>query len=148
MEKPTLTVYDDRLHRDQVVLLWQEVFRYDAPHNEPRLVIDKKLSADDGLFFLALIESRVVGSVMAGYDGHRGWIYSLAVLPSFQKRGIGTALMHHVEKQLSKLGCMKVNLQITDDNDAVEHFYLVNGYATEKRISMGKRLPENIKRDN
>ena len=141
---PIITAFDARLHRDQVVSLWKEVFGYEADHNAPQLVIDKKLEFGDGLFFVALDDQAVIGTVMAGYDGHRGWIYSIAVSPQYQKQGIGSALLDSAERKLSESGCMKINLQIMEGNEAVENFYLANGYHTEKRISMGKRLPENI----
>ena len=136
--------FDNLKHRKQVVALWQDVFGYEAEHNRPEVVIDKKIAAGDGLFFVALFKQTVVGTVMAGYDGHRGWIYSIAVLPAHRKKGIGLALLTFAEKKLSSLGCMKVNLQIMDGNDGVQRFYQANGYLVEKRISMGKRLNENI----
>jgi GNAT superfamily N-acetyltransferase len=80
---------------------------------------------------------------MAGYDGHRGWIYSMAVLPDYQKKGIGSALLKYAEEKLSSLGCLKVNLQIMEGNEPVEKFYEAKGYSTENRISMGKKLYEN-----
>ena len=150
--EPFITTYDNTKHRDQVIALWQQVFGYEAAHNAPELVIDKKLAFGDGLFFVALdgkvevasATSTVIGTVMAGYDGHRGWIYSIAVSPDYQKQGIGSALLAFAERKLSDLGCMKINLQIMEGNEAVESFYVANGYRTEKRISMGKRLWENI----
>ena len=141
---PIITAFDTRLHYDQVISLWEDVFGYEADHNAPQLVIDKKLEIGDGLFFVALDNQTVVGTVMAGYDGHRGWIYSTAVSPIYQKQGLGSSLLAFAERKLSELGCMKINLQIMEGNEAVENFYLANGYHTEKRISMGKRLPENI----
>ena len=78
------------------------------------------------------------------YDGHRGWIYSIAVSPNYQKKGIGSSLLAFAERKLSELGCMKINLQIMEGNEVVENFYLANEYQTEKRISMGKRLQENL----
>ena len=142
---PLITTFDTQLHCDQVVSLWKEVFAYEADHNSPLLVIDKKLEFGDGLFFVALDDRSVIGTVMAGYDGHRGWIYSIAVSPTYQKQGIGSALLDFAERKLSEIGCMKINLQIMEGNEVVKNFYLANGYLTEKRISMGKRLPENIK---
>ena len=136
--------FDDGEHREQVVGLWTDVFGYADARNEPGLVIDKKLAAGDGLFFVALEEDRVVGTVMAGYDGHRGWVYSLAVLPGSRRRGIGTQLMEHAESRLRDLGCVKVNLQIHGHNEAVREFYLENGYLVEERVSMGKELNENV----
>ena len=134
--------FDNRKHRQQVVALWQNVFGYESDHNSPELVIDKKIALEDGLFFVASVEYNVIGTVMAGYDGHRGWIYSMAVLPDHQKKGIGSALLKYIEEKLSALGCLKVNLQIMEGNEPVEKFYKANGYSTEKRISMGKRLYE------
>jgi ribosomal protein S18 acetylase RimI-like enzyme len=136
--------FDNQKHREQVIALWQEVFGYESEHNNPEIVIDKKIAAEDGLFFAAVSGQVVVGTIMAGYDGHRGWIYSMAIDPKHQKKGIGSALLSFAEKKLSSLGCMKINMQIMEGNEAVEHFYLANGYKTEKRISMSKRLHENI----
>ncbi len=132
--------YDDRLHRSQVIELWESVFDYPTAHNEPSLVVDRKLLVNDGLFLVAIDEQQVIGTVMAGYDGHRGWIYSLAVLPEKQRRQIGSKLLGRAEEKLIALNCVKINLQIADGNESVEPFYEANGYATEKRISMGKRL--------
>jgi len=123
-----------------VVDLWTRVFGYGAPHNEPRLVIRQKLAADPDLFFVATIDQAVVGTVMGGYDGHRGWIYSLAVEPQFRRRGIASQLMQQVEAALVKRGCHKVNLQIFGTNAEVVQFYERIGYKVEERISMGRLL--------
>ncbi|MHC4405714.1 MAG: GNAT family N-acetyltransferase [Planctomycetota bacterium] len=96
--------FDNSRHRQQVVALWEEVFKYDAPRNAPTLVIDKKRAVDDGLFLVALRAGAVVGTVMAGYDGHRGWVYSMAVLPTHRSEGIGSALLASVERKLASLG--------------------------------------------
>ncbi len=135
----------NREYRDQVIDLWNAVFNYETAHNDPSVIIRKKEDFGDDLFFMAAAGSReVIGSVMAGYDGHRGWIYSLAVSPRHRRKGIGRALMRHAEESLSALGCMKINLQIMEGNEGVESFYRDLGYTTEKRISMGKRITENI----
>lgn len=144
MKAPIIKPYDNEKHRDHVISLWNEVFGYEAAHNLPQLVIDKKLEFGDGLFFVALDEGAVIGTVMAGYDGHRGWIYSIAISPEYRHQGIGSLILSFAEQKLMELGCMKINLQIMDGNEAVQNFYLTNGYLTEKRISMGKSLPENI----
>ena len=136
----SIEVFDELRHRKPVIELWETVFGYDATHNAPEVVIAKKLAVADGLFFVATHDAKVAGTIMAGYDGHRGWIYSLAVHPDWRKQKIGSALLAHAEKKLSALGCVKINLQIMEGNEAVESFYLANGYLTEKRISMGKRL--------
>ncbi|MCF5027479.1 GNAT family acetyltransferase, partial [Pseudomonas lurida] len=120
--------YRDRQHRAQVVALWQEAFGYDTAHNLPTLVIDKKLAVNDGLFFVATDKKTVVGTILAGYDGHRGWLYSVAVHADYRRHGLGSSLVRHAEQALTALGCMKVNLQITSGNDGVAGFYEALGY--------------------
>lgn len=149
MEKPLLSrhpigPYRDRQHRAQVVALWQEAFGYDTAHNLPTLAIDKKLAVNDGLFFVATDKKAVIGSILAGYDGHRGWLYSVAVRTDYRRQGLGASLVRHAEQALTALGCMKINLQITGGNDAVVGFYEALGYAVEPRISMGKKIAGNI----
>lgn len=132
--------FDHSRDFDQVVALWNSVFGYATAHNEPALAIEKKIAMDDGLFFVALSGDSVVGTVMAGYDGHRGWIYSLAVLPEYRRRGIASKLLNHAESRLAELGCVKINLQVQSGNEQVVGFYERHGYQVEPRTSMGKRL--------
>lgn len=133
-----------RPYRDEdepaVVDLWRQLFPSESPHNEPRLSISRKTRHDDGLFLVATLDGEVVGGVMGGYDGHRGWIYSLGVAPQHQRRGIGSALVVRVEEMLGELGCVKINLQLRGDNAALTPFYERLGYTVEDRISMGKRI--------
>ena len=124
----------------QVVTLWRSVFGYPTPHNDPALVIRKKLALQRELFFVAEEEGRVAGTIMCGYDGHRGWIYSLAVDPAFRLHGIGRQLVRQAESCLIELGCVKINLQVLAANAGVTAFYEKLGYRVEERISMGKIL--------
>lgn len=136
--------YRDRAHRAQVIELWQEAFGYDSAHNLPSLAIDKKLAVNDGLFFVATDKKAVIGTILAGYDGHRGWLYSVAVHADYRRQGLGASLVRHAEQALTALGCMKINLQVTGGNEGVVGFYEALGYGVEPRISMGKRIAENI----
>lgn len=136
-----LTEYDDSRHRAQTIALWKTVFGYEAAHNEPGLVIDKKIAVDD-LFYVALDGETVIGTIMTGYDGHRGWIYSVAVHPDHRRKGIGSKLLNHALAKLAALGCNKVNLQILETNKDVKAFYAAHGFLVEERVSMGMRLPE------
>ncbi|KJZ56353.1 acetyltransferase [Pseudomonas marginalis] len=136
--------YRDRQHRAQVVALWQEAFGYETAHNLPTLAIDKKLAVNDGLFFVATDKKTVIGTILAGYDGHRGWLYSVAVHADYRRHGLGSSLVRHAEQALTALGCMKINLQITSGNEAVAGFYEALGYGVEPRISMGKKIVGNI----
>lgn len=140
--------YRDRQHRAQVVALWQEAFGYDTAHNLPTLAIDKKLAVNDGLFFVATDKKTVIGTILAGYDGHRGWLYSVAVHADYRRHGLGSSLVRHAEQALTALGCMKINLQITSGNEGVAGFYETLGYGLEPRISMGKKLVENIPKES
>ena len=122
------------------------MFGYETAHNEPGLVLEKKLEVNDGLFFVSLSsENQVTGTVMCGYVGHRGWIYSLAVRPDFQRLGIGTALVNHAETALKKLGCIESEpLNWGRVTRRCSIFTNQLDFPLERRVSMGKRLPENI----
>jgi ribosomal protein S18 acetylase RimI-like enzyme len=123
-----------------VAALWNGAFGYPGPHNAPANIIRHKLAVQRELFFVAFEDGELAGTVMGGYDGHRGWIYSLAVAPAFRRRGYGAALVRHVEHELAKLGCFKINLQVLASNAAVVGFYKSVGYHVEERISLGKLL--------
>jgi ribosomal protein S18 acetylase RimI-like enzyme len=123
-----------------VIALWRAVLPDSAPHNDPATVIRQKLSVDRDLFLVAEADAAVVGTVVGGYDGHRGWVYSVAVHPNHRRRGIGGALIRELEGALSERGCLKVNLQVRATNAGVVAFYEKLGYVVEERISMGKRL--------
>jgi ribosomal protein S18 acetylase RimI-like enzyme len=133
--------YDDTKDQEAVIVLWKLVFALDLPHLDPLASIKRKLNIGDQLFFVAESDNNIaVGTIMVGYDGHRGWIYSLAVDPRQRKKGIGTMLLQHAEKVLKSMNCPKVNLQIETRNKEVVEFYRKNGYQVEERISMGKIL--------
>jgi phosphinothricin acetyltransferase len=121
-----------------VSALWTTVFGDVAGHNRPDRMIRCKLRVQRELFFVALLGGRLVGTVIGGYDGHRGWIYCLAVDPDVRRRGIGTALLRHVERALAARGCPKINLQARASNASTVAFYEKHGYIVEERISMGK----------
>lgn len=131
--------YADR-HFDGVKSLWEEAFPDDGPWNRADFAIPAKLKAQPELLLLALDGEIVAGSVMAGYDGHRGWLYAVAVLQSRRGSGIGSRLIKAAEARLEALGCVKINLQVRSSNSAVIAFYRQLGYDVEDRVSMGKRM--------
>jgi ribosomal protein S18 acetylase RimI-like enzyme len=98
---PSIINYDDVRHREHVIALWRDVFGYPAAYNDPAFVIDRKRAVDD-LFWVAEEGGTVSGTVMAGYDGHRGWIYALAVAPDQRGLGLGTRLLEHALSALKK----------------------------------------------
>jgi ribosomal protein S18 acetylase RimI-like enzyme len=126
--------------QSQIVALWKALFRDDPPWNDPLIMIRRKLAVQPELFLVAHIYGRITGTVMAGFDGVRGWVYHLAVQENFRRKGIGTMLMHAAEKGLETLGCPKVNLQVRPANTDAISFYRSLGYNIEERASLGERL--------
>lgn len=125
--------------QEEVIALWAacDLLR---PWNDPQKDIARKLEVQPELFLVAVDAGELVGTVMAGYDGHRGWIYYLAVSPAQRGTGVGRALMAAAEARLRELGCPKINLQIRAENEAVRAFYERLGYRRDAVVSLGKRL--------
>jgi ribosomal protein S18 acetylase RimI-like enzyme len=128
--------------REQVIELWKSCGLV-VPWNDPDKDIDRKLKTGAHLFLVAVEGERVKGSVMGGYDGHRGWINYLAVLPECRRRGVARAMMEEVEKRIADMGCAKINLQVRSANKDVIGFYKKIGYAEEDLLDMGKRLVDD-----
>lgn len=124
---------------EAVVELWMECGLTRA-WNDPRKDIARKLGVQRNLFLVAEADGRVVGTAMAGYDGHRAWVNYLGVAPALQGRGLGRRLMAEVERRLLERGCPKVNLQIREGNEPVMEFYRALGYERDAAVSFGKRL--------
>jgi ribosomal protein S18 acetylase RimI-like enzyme len=122
-----------------VVELWRKCCLV-VPQNDPVEDIQKKVDFQPELFFVALLEGRVIGSVMVGYEGHRGWINYLAVLPEYQKQGYGRKLVERSILELEKIGCLKVNLQVRKTNLSVIDFYKHLGFKDDDVVGLGKRL--------
>ncbi|MDH5231349.1 MAG: GNAT family acetyltransferase [Gammaproteobacteria bacterium] len=118
---------------------WKQTFPDEPAHNRPDLVIAEKLQHDD-LVFVAHQNNELVGACMAGYDGHRGWLYTVAVHPQQRRQGIGRALVAHALAELKSMRCVKINLQVRASNANAVKFYQALGFSTEERISMGKLL--------
>ena len=132
-----VVVYGDA-HFEGVKSLWQEAFHSVEEWRAPEVAIPAKVAMQRELFLVAVHGDQVIGTTMAGYDGHRGWLYSVAVLPPYRRAGVGSALIREAEKRLLSLGCMKINLQVALANYSVVSFYRKLGYAIEERISMSK----------
>jgi ribosomal protein S18 acetylase RimI-like enzyme len=116
------------------------VFPDNPPWNEPKADIHRKLGVQRELFLVGDLGGRVVATVMAGFDGHRGWVHLVAVAPDCRQHGFGRVMMLEAERRLRQIGCTKINLQVRASNRGVVSFYEKLGYAVEERVSMGKRL--------
>jgi ribosomal protein S18 acetylase RimI-like enzyme len=110
-----------------------------VPQNDPRRDIAAKLKVQPELFIVGTISGRIVSTAMAGYDGHRGWVYYLAVEPDYQRKGIGRQMMEKIEHNLRGLGCQKINIQVRSSNKSVIYFYEHLGFSNDDVIGLGKR---------
>ena len=126
--------------RAATVELWAEAFPDGPPHNVSADMIDRKVSVQGELFLVAMESGVLVGTVMAGYDGVRGWLHRLAVRDSARRAGVGTKLVREAEAALVRMGCPKVNVQVRAPNPSVVAFYRAAGYCVEERVSMARRL--------
>ena len=124
---------------EAVVALWHAC-GLTRPWNDPHKDIARKLTVQRELFVVGEVEGRVVASVMAGFDGHRGWVNYLAVAPEMRGRGFGAALMRWIEEALTAVGCPKLSLLVRSSNTAVLDFYRHLGYAVDEAVPLGKRL--------
>lgn len=122
-----------------VVSLWNHC-GLTRPWNDPHRDIARKLAGQPELFLVGEVDGRLMATAMVGYDGHRGWIYYLAVLGDFQGRGYGRQLMAEAERLLRERGCPKLNLLVRTGNEAVLGFYRALGYTVDATVSLGKRL--------
>ena len=124
---------------EEVITLWErcELLR---PWNDPEMDIERKVNHDVSLFLVAEVNGEVVGTVMGGYDGHRGSVYYLAVAPGRQRLAIGRSLMERVDQRLLAMGCPKINVLVRTTNVQVIAFYEKLGYARDDAFSLGKRL--------
>ena len=125
---------------DAVVRLWHAA-ELTRPWNDPYLDIARKLTVQPELFLVASTdEGRIVGTVMGGYDGHRGWLHYLASDPAHRREGIGRALVAEVERLMTAMGCPKIQLMVRPGNEAVLAFYDALGYERFDVSTTGKRL--------
>ena len=122
-----------------VVALWRAA-GLTRPWNDPHQDIARKRAVQPELFLVGELGGEIIASAMAGYDGHRGSIYYLAVSPAHQRSGYARAVMAEVERRLEALGCPKLNLMVRRDNSVAVGFYQRIGYDEQTVVTLGKRL--------
>ncbi len=125
--------------REALVELWSAC-ELTRPWNDPYRDIERKLARDPENLLVVEHDGNLVGSVMVGYEGHRGWVNYLAVNPGHRGQGLGRLLMERAEEILRGLGAAKLNLQVRSSNEAALGFYERLGYKQDEAVSMGKRL--------
>jgi ribosomal protein S18 acetylase RimI-like enzyme len=138
-----IRVFDER-DTQAVLALWAQAFPEYAtpgkPQRDPRLSIRNKLAMQPEFFFFGVLDERLIATVMVGYDGHRGWMYSLAVAEDERGNGYARALVEHAERALAAIGCPKLNLQVMANKPETRAFYAKLGYQMDEVVSFGKRL--------
>jgi len=124
---------------DAVIALWQAC-GLTRPWNDPKRDIARKLTTQPELFLVGAVDEAVIASAMVGYDGHRGWLYYLAVDAAHRSNGYGAALVREAEQLLLERGCPKINLLVRSSNTGVLEFYRKLGYGQDEVVSLGRRL--------
>jgi len=127
----------------QIIDLWQQC-KLTTAWNNPKRDIERKIDDSSGLFFVGEIDHKIVASCMAGYDGHRGWIYYLAVKPDLQRQKLASEIMGYAEKALKEIGCPKIDLMVRKTKHSVISFYHKLGYKDDPVVVLSKRLEEDI----
>jgi ribosomal protein S18 acetylase RimI-like enzyme len=122
-----------------VIQLWEEC-GLTRPWNSPDKDIARKLTTQPEWFLVGTIDDRIVATLMAGYDGHRGWINYLGVDPDPQRQGLAKMMMEEAERLLLDFGCPKINLLIRGDNVEAIEFYKQIGFTEDAVVNFGKRL--------
>jgi ribosomal protein S18 acetylase RimI-like enzyme len=125
--------------QDSVIALWRACDLVRS-WNDPVKDIRRKAQVRPDLFLVGVLDGQVIACVMAGYEGHRGWLNYLAVAPEHQRRGYARAIVAEAERLLRAAGCPKINLQVRTSNHGVIEFYQRVGYSVDDVVSMGKRL--------
>ena len=122
-----------------VISLWESCDLV-RPWNDPQKDILRKQAVRPDLFLVGELDGKIIASVMAGYEGHRGWLNYLAVHPEHQRRSFARAMVAEAEQRLRNAGCPKINLQVRNSNRGVIEFYQRIGYPIDDVVSLGKRL--------
>lgn len=125
--------------RERAVALWKAA-GLTRPWNDPRADFDLALKIPTSAILLASDGEHLLGSVMVGFDGHRGWVYYLATAPDRRRQGIGQQLMLAAEDWLKALGSPKIQLMVRGDNHIARGFYDAIGYELQDVVTLAKRF--------
>ncbi len=121
-----------------------EAFGLKRPWNDPQKDISRKMTCNNGCFWVAEVSGVVVASIIIGYHGHRGSINYLAIAPEHQRSGLGAELMRCAEAYHIERGCPKVSFCVWKNNEAVLAFYRQLGYEIGDVDFLGKRLISDV----
>jgi ribosomal protein S18 acetylase RimI-like enzyme len=141
-----IRLYEDADY-ENVVALWDKCGLL-RPWNDPAedIALCQRTASSElwvGVFGKNEDPTTLVATIMTGSDGHRGWLYYLAVDQKFQRNGFARAMVRYAEDWLAGQGIRKVELMIRDDNEPVRAFYERVGYETEPRTVMSRWLRDH-----
>jgi ribosomal protein S18 acetylase RimI-like enzyme len=122
-----------------VIALWNQA-GLTRPWNAPEADFDRALGGKSSVVLGAFDEGLIVATVMVGYDGHRGWVYYLAVADSRRRMGFGKLMMDAAEEWVGRHGIPKIQLMVREDNVNARDFYLHAGYEKSDVTVYGRRL--------
>ncbi len=125
--------------KNDVIQLWKEC-ELVVPWNDPQRDIERKQTVQAEFFLIGLIQKKIIATAMVGYDGHRGWVYYLAVKPNYQQQEVGKQMMKEAENRLLEIGCPKLNIMVRTTNLNVINFYKAIGYKVDGVTTMSKHL--------
>ena len=144
METTDFLIRDaDSSDTDAVIALWHAC-HLTRPWNDPARDIARAQSQDSTRLVVGTAANQLVASAMVGYDGHRGWLYYLAVAPAHRRQGYGARLIAHAERYLSDLGCPKLMMMVRTGQPALDNYYAELGYTANDVHCLGKRLIPDI----
>lgn len=132
-----LPLPDDR--HDDAIALWHEA-GLTRPWNDPHADLGRAVAGPSSAVLCVLEDEQLLGTAMVGHDGHRGWVYYLAVGVAARRRGIGTALVRACEAWLVERDVPKIQLMVRRDNQAAQAFYAPLGYDVVDVTVLGRRL--------
>jgi len=122
-----------------VVAIWSECGLV-RPQNDPIKGFDSALQNSTSTVLVLVNEDQIIGAVIVGFDGYRGWFYHLGVKPDHQSAGNGRLLISAAEDWLRARGALKANLMVLNTNSKVIGFYEKLGYEVQDTTVLGKRL--------
>lgn len=124
---------------EAVCRLWRDT-GVSVPHNDPVRDIAFALQSPTAELFVGETAGALIATVLAGHDGHRGWLYYLAVAEVSRRSGYGRMMVEHAEAWLKNNGVWKINLMIRTSNTQVRDFYAAIGYQDDPVTVMSRRL--------
>ncbi|MEN8722602.1 MAG: GNAT family acetyltransferase [Alphaproteobacteria bacterium] len=125
--------------RDAIITLWDQCDLM-RPWNDPIKDFDRALAGDNAVILVTEQTGDIIGTIMVGEDGHRGWVYYLAVDPHARRGGVGRQLMQAAEDWITQRNIPKAQLMVRTDNEAATGFYKALGYEVQAVATLGKRL--------